>query len=72
MNTLAKFRWIPAVRVLAVALLAQPAVAAVISTAAVRWPVTAAVVAVIEAVIGALPVSVTSEPAAADTKAPPS
>lgn len=66
---LKKARWVPALRVLLVALAAQPAVAAIVSSTAVRWPLVGAVIAAVEAMAAGLSVRVTSEPA--DAPKPP-
>lgn len=67
LNALKGRRWVPVVRVLLVALLAQPAVSALLSSSAERYPAVAVIVAAVEGLVGVaatLAPTVTSEPAA--------
>lgn len=55
--------WVQPLRIVVVAVLAQLAGSETIHSAAVRWPAVGVVLALVEAIVVALPASVTSEPA---------
>lgn len=69
-NLLKNKKALAVLRVLLVALLAQPAVAVLIKSSAERYPIVAVIVAAVEGLVGVAAVSVTSEPATTPAKAP--